>query len=158
QDDHGTLGGFETALLTHHSLVEEGVVAFLWWDLYWVGDGGLVNIDKRPLHRRDQYYSMRHYARFTDPGDLRVGGNSDAPDKIRATAFVSPRGDRLTAIIINSGDQTADVHIATSAGAPAGSGNSAVYRTVYRAPKSETWQELGALPATGVVQLPGRSI
>ena len=158
QEDRGVLGGFESALLVHHSLVEEGVVAFLWWDLFWVRDGGVVSIDKRPLHRRDQYYSMRHYARFTDPGDVRVGARTDA-DRIRATAFLSPRGDRLTAIVINSGDQAADVRIDTSAGVTAGGGGSAVYRTVYRPPAgSEPWKELGALPATGVVALPGRSI
>jgi glucuronoarabinoxylan endo-1,4-beta-xylanase len=159
QDDHGVLGGFETALLMHHSLVEEGVVAFLWWDLFWVGNGGLVPIDKRPLAPRDQYYSVRHYARFTDPGDVRVGAKSDAPDKLRATAFRSAASDRLTAIIINSGDQTADVRIDVGARGPAGAGASAVYRTVYRPPaSSERWKELGALPASGVVQLPGRSI
>jgi hypothetical protein len=143
----------------HHALVEEGVVAFLWWDLFWVGNGGLVPIDKRPLAPRDQYYSVRHYARFTDPGDVRVGANSDAPDKIRATAFRSAASDRLTAIIINSGDQTADVRIDVGARGPAGGGASAVYRTVYRPPgSSERWKQLGALPASGVVQLPGRSI
>jgi glucuronoarabinoxylan endo-1,4-beta-xylanase len=153
EDDGGTLGGFETALLLHHSLVEEGVVAFLWWDLYWVGDKGLVGIDKRPLTPRDQYYSVRHYARFTDPGDVRVGAKSDAPDKIRASAFVSPGGDRLTLIVINSGDQAADVKVDG-----AGGGTSAVYRTTYRPPKSsERWNPLGALPANGVVQLPGRA-
>jgi hypothetical protein len=65
----------------------------------------------------------------------------------------------MTAIIINSGDQTADVRIDVGARGPAGGGASAVYRTVYRPPaSSETWKELGALPASGVVQLPGRSI
>jgi glucuronoarabinoxylan endo-1,4-beta-xylanase len=168
EGDGGTLGGFETALLIHHSLVEEGVVAFLWWDLYWVHDGGLVDIDKRPLAPRDQYYSVRHFARFTDPGDVRVGAKSDAPDKIRVSAFRSAASDRLTAIIINSGDQSADVRI--DIGGPGGSGSSgssetagggasAIWRTVYRPPaSSERWKELGALPANGVVQLPGRSI
>jgi O-glycosyl hydrolase len=159
EGDDRTLGGFETALLMHHSLVEEGVVAFLWWDLYWVHGGGLVDIDRRPLVPRDQYYSVRHYARFTDPGDVRVGATSDAPDKIRASAFRSAASDRLTAIIINSGDQTADVRIDAGGPGPAGGAASAIYRTVYRPPASaERWQELGALPASGIVQLPGRSI
>jgi glucuronoarabinoxylan endo-1,4-beta-xylanase len=158
EGDGGTLGGFETALLIHHSLVEEGVVAFLWWDLYWVHGGGLVDIDRRPLAPRDQYYSVRHYARFTDPGDVRVGARSDAPDKIRVSAFRSAASDRLTAIIVNSGDQTADVRIDIGASGPAGGGASAVYRTVYRPPSSERWKELGALPASGVVQLPGRAV
>jgi glucuronoarabinoxylan endo-1,4-beta-xylanase len=155
EDDGGTLGGFETALLIHHSLVEEGVVSFLWWDLYWVDDKGLVGIDKRPLTPRDQYYSVRHYARFTDPGDVRVGARSDAPDKIRASAFLSPGGDRLTLVVVNSGDQTADVRV--DAGGAAGP--SAVYRTVFRPPRSsERWKEMGALPANGVVQIPGRAV
>jgi glucuronoarabinoxylan endo-1,4-beta-xylanase len=159
EGDDRTLGGFETALLMHHSLVEEGVVAFLWWDLYWVHGGGLVDIDRRPLVPRDQYYSVRHYARFTDPGDVRVGATSDAPDKIRASAFRSAASDRLTAIIINSGDQTADVRIDAGGPGPAGGAASAIYRTVYRPSASaERWQELGALPASGIVQLPGRSI
>jgi len=159
EGDGGTLGGFETALLIHHSLVEEGVVAFLWWDLYWVHGGGLVDIDKRPLAPRDQYYSLRHYARFTNPGDVRVGAKSDAPAKIRVSAFRSAASDRLTAIIVNSGDQSADVRIDVGGSGPAGGGASVVFRTVYRPPgSSETWKEMGPLPANGVVPLPGRSI
>ena len=44
-EDKGIDGGFETAWLIHHSLVEEGVVAFLYWDLIWTGRGGLVSIN-----------------------------------------------------------------------------------------------------------------
>jgi O-glycosyl hydrolase len=154
QDDGGLLGGFEIASLIHHSLVEEGVVAWLYWDLFWVPSSGLVMIDGKTPRIRDQYYSLRHYARFTDPGDVRVGAKSDVV-KVRASAFVSPAGDRLTVVIINAGEQPADARVDLG-GFPAAS--SAVYRTVYRPGKSETWKELGGLPATRVVPLPGRSI
>jgi glucuronoarabinoxylan endo-1,4-beta-xylanase len=153
-EDKHYLGGFETAWLIHHSLVEEGVVSFLYWDLIWVNGGGLVSIDGGVGRARDQYYSVRHYARFTDPGDVRVGTKSDAP-AVRASAFLSPAGDRLTAILLNTGDRPAEVRI--DAGAFSATG-SAVYRTVYRPKASETWVALGALPAGRVVSLPGRSV
>jgi glucuronoarabinoxylan endo-1,4-beta-xylanase len=153
-DDGGTLGGFEIASLIHHSLVTEGVVAWLYWDLVWPPPSGLVSIDGKTPRLRDQYYALKHYARFTDPGDVRVGATADVA-KVRASAFVSPAGDRLTAIIINAGAEPADVRVDLG-GFPAAS--SAVYRTVYRPGRSETWKELGGLPATRLVPLPGRSI
>ena len=148
----GGLGGFETAWLMHHSLVEEGVAAFLYWDLIWT-NGGLVAMEARPPRIRDQYYSMRHYARFTDPGDVRIGAASDSA-KVLASAFVSPGGDRLTAIVLNTSTEPAEVRIEAGALRPA---KTAVYRTVYRPKASQTWKELGPLVVGRGVAMPGRS-
>lgn len=165
-DDHSYLGGFETAWLIHNSLVEEGVAAFLYWDLIWGDGGGLVSMERKGPHPRDQYYSLRHYARYTDPGDVRVGSKSDRPE-VRASAFLSPGRDRLTAIVLNTGKAPADVRV-DSGGFAATS--SAVFRTVYLSvasppigpthlpPTSETWTALGELPANHIVPLPARSI
>jgi glucuronoarabinoxylan endo-1,4-beta-xylanase len=165
-DDHSYLGGFETAWLIHNSLVEEGVAAFLYWDLIWGDGGGLVSMERRGPHPRDQYYSLRHYARYTDPGDVRVGSKSDRPD-VRASAFLAPSGDRLTAIVLNTGKTPADVRVDSSGFAAT---SSAVFRTVYLSvaspstgpthlpPSSETWTALGELPANHIVPLPARSI
>src|SRR5690606_14054118 len=67
-EDEGIEGGFETAWLMHHSLVTESVVAFLYWDLIWVDNKGLVTMKGRSPNPRDHYYSVRHFARYTDPG------------------------------------------------------------------------------------------
>jgi glucuronoarabinoxylan endo-1,4-beta-xylanase len=155
EDDQGHLGGFETALMIHHSLVAEGVVAFLWWDLYWIGDKGLVGIDYRPIRPRDQYFSLRHFARFTDTGHVRVGAASSLPDTLRVSAFASPDGNQLTAIVINSGPEAATVRVDAPGWEGAGS---AVYRTVFRPKASERWKEMGALPAARTVDLPARSV
>jgi glucuronoarabinoxylan endo-1,4-beta-xylanase len=148
----GGLGGFETAWLIHHSLVEEGVAAWLYWDLIWTG-GGLVAMDPKPPQIRDQYYSVRHYARFTDPGDVRVHAASDGTGVI-ASAFQSPGGDRLTIVVLNTGDQAADVRIDGGAFAAR---SSEVVRTVYRPKQSLRWQELGALPASGSIPIHSRA-
>ena len=156
EDDQGHLGGFETALMIHQSLVAEGVVMFLWWDLYWIGDKGLVGIDYRPIRPRDQYFSLRHFARFTDPGWVRIGAASSVDDKVRVSAFASPDEKQLTAIVINSSaTEAATVRVDAPGWEGAGS---VVYRTVYRPKASETWKELGALPAARTVEMPSRSV
>ena len=164
-EDHGYLGGFETAWLIHNSLVEEGVAAFLYWDLIWGDGGGLVSMERKGPRPRDQYYSLRHYARYTDPGDVRVGTKCDRPE-VRASAFLSPAADRLTLIVLNTGKTPVEVRVDSGGFAVS---SSAVYRTVYLSvasaagsrsspPTSETWTALGELPASHMVPLPGRSI
>jgi glucuronoarabinoxylan endo-1,4-beta-xylanase len=154
QDDHGVDGGFETAWLIHHSLVEEGAVAFLYWDLVWQPSGGLVSVSGRSYKIRDQYYALRHYARFTDPGYVRVGARSDAAP-VRASAFLSPDGAQLAVVVLNTGKAPADVRVDAGGFAPA---RSAVTRTVFHPPRSETWTDLGPLAPGGSVPLPPRSV
>lgn len=152
-DDNGIEGGLETAWLIHNSLVEEGVVAFLYWDLVWTPGHGLVSVDGARYKLRDQYYSLRHYARFTNPGDVRVGARADSPD-LRVSAFLSPAGDRLTVVALNVGPHPIDARL--SADGFAGTVSEA-YRTTYRPGQSEVWTDLGALPSSAPLALPPRS-
>lgn len=153
-DDQIVDGGFETAWLIHNSLVEEGVVAFLYWDLVWTAGHGLVSVDGARYKARDQYYSLRHYARFTDPGDVRVGASADSPD-LRVSAFLSPAADRLTAVVLNTGTHPVDVRLDMGGfpGKP-----SALFRTTYRPGASEVWRDLGVLAPNAPVRMPPRSV
>ncbi len=153
-EDRGTDGGFETAWLIHNSLVEEGVAAFFYWDLVWRPTGGLISVDGARYVLRDQYYSMRHYARFTDPGDVRIGAKADSGD-IRVSAFSSPSGERVTVVLLNVGPRPLNARLESGGLAVAGS---SVYRTTYRPGASEVWAELGSLPSTATVTLPARSV
>jgi glucuronoarabinoxylan endo-1,4-beta-xylanase len=153
-DDDGIEGGFETAWLIHHSLVEEGATAFLYWDLIWGKPGhGMVSIDGARVTLRDQYYSVRHYARFTDPGYIRIGARADSPD-VRVSAFSSPDGKRMTIVLLNTGVQPADVRVDPGGFVAA---RSATYRTTYRPGQSEVWTDLGEVATTARVPLPSRS-
>jgi len=153
-EDRGIEGGFETAWLIHLSLVEEGVVAFLYWNLVWNNQSGLVSINDGKVKVRDQYYAVKHYARFTDPGDVRVGARSDAR-AIRPSAFVSPGGDRLTIVVLNTGPVAANLRLA--AGGFAFS-RAAGYLTIFRPGASETWKDLGAVDVNRAVTLPSRAM
>ena len=126
---------------------------FLYWDLVWKAPGGLVTLENHEATVRDQYYSVKHYARFTDPGYVRVGASSDTPE-LRASAFLSPNGRQLSVIALNTDMRTlvANVELGEYA-------NTAcrVVRTVYRPGRSEVWKELGEL-TQGPLVMPGRSV
>jgi glucuronoarabinoxylan endo-1,4-beta-xylanase len=161
-EDKGIDGGLETAWLIHHSLVEEGVVAFLYWDLIWTGRGGLVSVNGGNYHMRDQYYSLKHYARFTDPGFVRIGAKADQ-SPVRASAFVSPAGDQITVVLLNTGSVAAGAtaNVVIDAGGFAFA-RAATYVTTYRPGASRVWQDAGtgrsAADIGRNVTLPPRSI
>ncbi len=164
-DDDGFVeGGFETAWLIHNSMTEEGTAAFLYWDLVWP-DGGLVALPgwddeaycPSDYCIRDQYYAVRHFSRFTDPGWVRVEATVFGAllSNVRASAYLSPDGDQLTVVLLNAGgvERTVPVDFGAFNGASA-----EVYRTIFRPGESETWQQLGALPETGEFVLAPRSV
>jgi glucuronoarabinoxylan endo-1,4-beta-xylanase len=157
-EDRGIDGGFETAWLMHLSIVEEGVVAFLYWNLVWGGQGGLVSINDHKAFARDQYFAVRHYARFTEPGDVRVGMRSDAADVV-ASAFASPAGDRVTLVVLNTGSSDATIRVDPGAFPAA---RASAFRTVFRPGKSErwaaVWPEAGAALTGRTLALPPRSM
>jgi hypothetical protein len=126
------------------------VGAWLYWDLVWVGQGGLVSLGDSSYNVRDQYYSLRHFARFTDPGDVRVGMSSNRPE-IRASAYAAPDGNRVTMVLLNvgAGDETVGLDFGDFVPA-----SLEAYRTVYRPGSSERWTFLGdlaTLPSSGAL-------
>ncbi|MCL2450328.1 MAG: hypothetical protein FWD17_15380 [Polyangiaceae bacterium] len=153
-DDGGIDGGFETAWLIHHTLVEENAAAFLYWDLVWTAGHGLVSVEAGRYAPRDQYYSLRHFARFTDPGYVRVGATPNAPN-VRASAYASPDGKRVTVVLLNTGERPADVRVEPGGFAVA---RTSTVRTTYRPGQSELWLDLGDVARGGTVPMPPRSV
>lgn len=113
-EDGGLDGGFETAWLIHHTMVTEHAVAFLYWDLIWPGNKGLVSLVGLEAKPRDHYYALRHFARFTDPGYVRVHTSSDGPSdawSLLSSAYVSSDGKQLTSVLLNTATSVANVQL-----------------------------------------------
>ena len=153
-DDKGIEGGFETAWLVHHTMAAEGAVAFVYWDLIWDGLQGLVGMRGKSPTIRDQYYSMKHFALYTDPGYVRVGANSDSK-QVLASAYISPDEKRLTTVLLNTGKNTMDVKLE---GGKSDATKVQAFRTVYRPGHSNRWEELKGLTPTSLIQMPARSV
>jgi glucuronoarabinoxylan endo-1,4-beta-xylanase len=146
-------GGFETAWLMHHSLVTEGVASFVYWELLWPGKG-LVSMQGKSPSPRDQYYSMRHFARFTDPGYVRVGARSDT-DKVLASAYIAPDSKRLTVVLLNTAKNTMNVQLDAM---KFGATKLSAFRTVYRPGHSKRWESLAGFSSTTPIEMPAWSV
>jgi glucuronoarabinoxylan endo-1,4-beta-xylanase len=147
---------FDTAWLMNNALTEENVSAYIYWELVWNPNPptGLVTISglspDATYTINDTYYALKHFARWTDPGWVRVEAKSSVA-AVRVSAFVSPDGGRLTLILLNTGakDHLVDVGVGAFS-----YGSLAVYRS---SGDSERTTEV-APDADGKILLPPRSI
>jgi glucuronoarabinoxylan endo-1,4-beta-xylanase len=153
-EDKGKEGGFETAWLIHHTMVDEGAVAFVYWDLIWNGASGLVGMNGRSPKIRDQYYSVRHFARYTDPGYQRLAADSDQKG-LRVSAWIAPDEKQLTVIALNTNSEPLSVQFDSGGFGETGS---EIYRTTYRPGNSQRWAALGAAGAQSNFRMPARSV
>jgi glucuronoarabinoxylan endo-1,4-beta-xylanase len=123
---------FDTALLINNALTVENVSAYIYWELIWNDSNpetGLVSIVGQSLSSsyviNDLYYALKHFARWTDPGWVRVDATSSV-SAVRASAFVSPDGGSLTLVLLNAGSED---HIVTVNPGAFPFGSLTVYRT-----------------------------
>ena len=135
-EDRGIDGGFETAWLMHLSLVEEGVVAFLYWNLVWDQQGGLVSIHDHKAHARDQYFCRAPLRAIHRSGGRArgraVGHAGDPCVGVRVAGGRSRDGHRPQYGIVGHGDPRRPGGFPRRARASA-------FRTVFRPGASETW-------------------
>lgn len=151
----GDYGGFSTAWLIHNSLAEANLAAFIYWDLIWVNNSGLVSLDDTSYTINDEYYAMRHFSYFTDPGDIRVQAYSNMKD-IRATAWKTPLGDQLVVVLLNVGD--VETTVALSDCDTDYTVNAAV-RTTYGTTTADmtAWEDIANSLDTSEILMPAKS-
>lgn len=152
-EDKGIEGGFETAWLIHHGLAKADNAGWLYWDLIWP-EKGLVSMKGRTPKPRDQYYALRHFARYTDPGYFRVSAGSDQ-DGMLASAYISPDKKRLTAVLLNTSQGVMDVQLTIE---EFEAEESQVFVTTFRPGKSRRWEERGELSEGKSLSLPARAV
>lgn len=108
-DGDGGRDGFQTAWIMHQSLTTGHASAYLYWELIWP-EKGLISIetldtemwnDERGYALLPNYHTLKHYARYTDPGYQRVAVNG-AFGGVRAVAFAAPNDAELTLILLNT--------------------------------------------------------
>jgi glucuronoarabinoxylan endo-1,4-beta-xylanase len=154
---------FETAWLIHNALTVEGVSAYVYWELFWAPSStgvptALVTLDNpsalttpRGYKINDTYYAVKHFAKWTDPGHVRIDAASSDP-LVKVSAFVAPGDSSITVVVLNT-DPTYARQVQLDAVGYAFS-SEAVYRS------SGTAERTAAVtPAdNGVVPMPPRSI
>jgi glucuronoarabinoxylan endo-1,4-beta-xylanase len=153
------VGGLDTAVLAHHALTAARASAYLQNDLVSlteeVAELALFLLADEGVTPQPPYYALMHYAKHTDPEWLRVDARS-ASDTMLASAWLAPDARALTIVLVNPGSQPLSARLALDATPFAAGARSEVSRTVFEG--VERFAPLGALPSSGVVRLPPRSI
>jgi len=140
------------ALLMHNSLTIEEVSVYLYWELFWPGYKGLVNVQSLSYSIHPVYYAFKHFAYFTDPGWQRIGASTDAdPNDLRISAYISPDNQQVSAIIINIQGIEEDVNLSI-ANFSMGGGE------YYRSSQTEDCELIGTYDGNGPLTFPGNSI
>ncbi|MEX2369624.1 MAG: Ig-like domain-containing protein [Bacteroidales bacterium] len=95
--------------LIYMSLCQENVVAYLYWDLAWDGNG-LVSLDfpwdqtrwsnSDGYTRTKDFYVFKQYSAFIHPGWERLS-TTDPGENAVLSAFISPGKDSATMVVIN---------------------------------------------------------
>ena len=145
-------GAMNTALLMHNSLTSENVAAYLYWDLFWGTGSGLVSLGSPSSFTiKPAYYAFKQYSAFVDSGWQRVEASTDSAG-LRISAFISPDGNKLTAVIINTTPAT-DVTLSLALkGFPVGGGEA------YRSSQTEECVRVRGYEGHGPLKLPAKSI
>lgn len=150
--------GLGTATLLHHSLVTEGVSAYLQAVLVTpetmlvTQPGALISLGSTDFALLDQYHALRHFAFYTDPGWTRIEAASDAPGLL-VSAWQSPQANAMTVVLVNRGANQAATQLELGDWASA---SSEVIRTVFNG--TERSANLGALPAESIINVPAGSV
>ena len=152
-----------TAWMIHNAVVVEGVTAYIYWPLFWAAPNTGPPIPPVTIETptatfttpkgytlNDIYYVLKHFARWVDSGWIRVEITSSAT-AVKASAFISPDGNSLTTILINTDTTPHAIRVASTAFATA---SAAAYRT------SGATERTTPVPvgAGTVVTMPARSI
>lgn len=149
--------GFGTAVLAHYSLAVANSSGYLQQQFISATSDanatGLIGLNAGTVEKLPAYHALSHFARFTDPGWLRVDANVSGPG-VLSTAWSSPDGSALTVVLLNPTSTAVSVELALPRSMSAE--NMTVVRTVFEG--VERSADLGVLSPQHVVRVPGKSI
>jgi len=123
------------------------ISAWVWWQISEKGLGQYVLMNLGKPGKR--YYVSKNYYRYIRPGAVMVDANV-ADDNILATAFTHAEKETMTLVVINTSQTAKDIALS-------GSGLPSKF-TLYRTSESEDCADVGTVPSSDTMSLPGRTV
>jgi O-glycosyl hydrolase len=149
--------GLGTAILTHYALTVANSSGYIQQQFvassFDESSAVLIGANDQTIEKLPAYHALTHFARFTDPGWVRVAATTDSAG-VLASAWSSPGDDSLTIVLVNPTDEPSDVKLVIPATVPVP--DTRVVRTVFSG--VERSAELGVLSCERVIRLPGHAI
>ncbi len=144
-----------TAVFLHAALAVEGAAVYIQNNFVASASdkepGGLINLTASDFSIGDSYHVIHQYSQHIAPGWVRVAADASMAS-VLASAWISPEDDALVVVLTNPELDGQAVQIE---GTPSGASTSVTRTTLNGVERSA---ELGALPAEGIVSLPGHSV
>jgi O-glycosyl hydrolase len=168
--EYYTPTGFDSALMIHNALTVEEVSLYLHWPYTWPngeGGGALLQVEDPSAQAHwknkdgwkfaDAYFALKQFSYFIHASYRRVEAYT-SNDQLKLSAFVSPQGDRLVVVAINTSSVN-DASLKLKLGSFAVHASSSIYRTTFTEPEAtERFAPLGPLAADGTLELPPHSV
>jgi glucuronoarabinoxylan endo-1,4-beta-xylanase len=168
--EYYTPTAFETAWMIQNALTVEDVSLYLQWPYTWPnGDSGgaLLQVEdpKDQAHWKnkdgwkfsDSYFAMKQFSYVIHAGYRRVDASS-SNDQVKLSAFVSPKGDKLVVVAMNTSTSD-DTSLKLKLGTFAAHASSTIYRTTFTEPEAtERFATLGPLAPDSTLDLPPHSV
>jgi O-glycosyl hydrolase len=130
----------------------EEVAAYLYWDLFWNPDSGLISINDPVSYTiNPSYYTFKQYSAFIDAGWQRVETSTDNTG-LRISAFISPNHGKLTAVIINTSEDVDILLDLALQNFPVSKGE------IYRSSETENCALVGKYDSKTILELPANSV
>jgi glucuronoarabinoxylan endo-1,4-beta-xylanase len=97
------LDWLQTARVVHNTLVEANASAYIFWKLAWeeTSNDTMIAIQSDGTYEvRPHYYTIKHYAKYVDKGDRRIGITTN-DNNVDVSGYLSADATRITLVAIN---------------------------------------------------------
>lgn len=142
---------YNMALLLHNSLTVEEVAGYLYWDLFWGSTNvGLVSVTSSSYTINSDYWGFKQFSAYIHSGWQRVDASTDS-SALRISAYISPNGENLTVVVINTSDST-DISLT-----PSFPGFTILNGTIYRTSQTQNCVNAGSYTG-GAVTIAAKSV
>ncbi len=97
----------------HNTLVEANASAYIYWKMFWGSDtpeAMIEHVDNTSFQINPPYYTIKHYARHIHKGYERIEVGGSGTD-VRVSGFLSPTGDSITLVAINSSGSQEEISL-----------------------------------------------
>lgn len=117
--EYSGLSWLKTARLINSAVVDANAAGYIYWEMWWGGDGqgaeqAMVRLDGNGGYETSPfYYVMKHFAKHVDEGYDRVTVSSE-DEALELSGYRNPAGDELTLVLINSSstvEKTAEITV-----------------------------------------------
>jgi hypothetical protein len=89
------------AQLMHSGLADASISSYMYWDLFWADEGGLITMLPGTYQVNPVYWAFKMYSAFIGAGWQKVSASANN-SSVKITAYIKPDNHQLTIVMLNT--------------------------------------------------------